>query len=628
MNGQNNNSSEKVKSKFFNQDLFDGANVSDVGSSTSGQVISWGVGGNRKSNPELKDVSVLDSTQMFNFVNTEITDFQENNSYNDGIVNQGNEILSLEGESFDDTQFSQSISGQDLINTSTQQIDYANNIEEVLAESRVDSSVNSNGVANEFVQSNPVFTGYNADSTIIAQNNNMANSNLVVSDNGNPEVVSTFDPFNGNAESAPVHVQQSSTAMSTDYASSQLQQSSPLFAMAVESQNSSESYNKDFSPLNITSADGMINDDMRGNQPLSLTALSGETIDESQKAKEVVEESKYFQSTPLEDNKLKAEDVVPIAAPAVDVLAEPIRDINLKELEMTFAGSEYSKISMSPFSFYGAFFGNLYFFYRKMFIEGVILTVVNFFITFVLYKSYVVGFGLALGEFIVLGLLTNPIYLSFTKRQARSIANRNPKATQFDLQKICQLKGGTNLFLGLLIAIILNSLSMLILNNVAGTPSFMEFLNGSKIVLHADDKAVIEDVVDYQLPADFERVKTGQVPFVVKETVKKRGKELHIESCGFNIYLVSGHDTSKDLVTYMADTDQRYNRVSTYKTIAGEVWDTYEYDGDEYFYYYRARNFDGHIVLVTYVKHIYATEGMCEIHLENIMNSIKEKKKE
>ena len=81
MNGQNNNSNEKVKSKFFNQDLFNDASVNDVGSSTSGQVISWGVGGNRSATPDVNNVSVLDSTQMFNFVNTEVTDFEENNAY-------------------------------------------------------------------------------------------------------------------------------------------------------------------------------------------------------------------------------------------------------------------------------------------------------------------------------------------------------------------------------------------------------------------------------------------------------------------------------------------------------------------------------------------------------------------
>ena len=79
MNQGNNNSNGKVKSKFFNQDLFDEANVNDVGSSTSGQVISWGVGGNKNTIQNADSFSIQDSTQMFNFVNTEVTEFVENN---------------------------------------------------------------------------------------------------------------------------------------------------------------------------------------------------------------------------------------------------------------------------------------------------------------------------------------------------------------------------------------------------------------------------------------------------------------------------------------------------------------------------------------------------------------------
>jgi hypothetical protein len=136
---------------------------------------------------------------------------------------------------------------------------------------------------------------------------------------------------------------------------------------------------------------------------------------------------------------LKIENIVPVAEPAVDVLAEPERDINLKELTRSFVGRAYGKISMSPFSFCGGLFSDIYFFYRKMFIGGIIVSIIHFFIMFVSYKSYIIGLGLGLGKFIVLGLLTNPIYLSFAERQARNIAFSNPKASQYELQKICQL---------------------------------------------------------------------------------------------------------------------------------------------------------------------------------------------
>ena len=380
--------------------------------------------------------------------------------------------------------------------------------------------------------------------------------------------------------------------------------------------------------MNFTANDGVINDQMVSNQPLSLMALSGETIDESQKTNDVVENSKYFQSTPLESNQPKEEEVVPVSAPVVDVLAEPVRDVNYGELVRTYVGAEYREISMSPFSFWGAFFGNLYFFYRKMFLEGIILTVLNFVIIFIMFKNYVFGLGLSLGEFIIIGLLTNPIYLFSVDRKVKHIAKSNPKSNQYELQKICQLKGGTNLALGFILVILCNLFGYLILFKFFDFPSYNDLINGSKNVLKSDNTVKLEDLINYQIPADFKKDDTGEVLFLIQENVKKKGESLQIKSCGFDINLVDGYDTAKKLVTHMADTDKRYNRVGTYKTSNGEIWDTYEYDGGEYFYYYRAREFDGHIVLVTYAKHVYSTEGMCDLHLESIMNSIKIKNRD
>ena len=104
MNEQNNNSNGKVKSKFFNQDLFDDAIVNDVGSSTSGQVICWGVGGNSSTPLDVNNVSVLETTQMFNLVNSDVTDFEGKNAYIEQVnVQPGN------GGLFDGSQFAQSM---------------------------------------------------------------------------------------------------------------------------------------------------------------------------------------------------------------------------------------------------------------------------------------------------------------------------------------------------------------------------------------------------------------------------------------------------------------------------------------------------------------------------------------
>ena len=644
MNGQNNNSNEKVKSKFFNQDLFNDASVNDVGSSTSGQVISWGVGGNRSATPDVSNVSVLDSTQMFNFVNTEVTDFEENNASSEQVMSE----QSSNGM-FDGSQFTQSMDGQATIDNQVQQNQFATSVDQVFAEAKFDGNVN-NTISNEFVQSTPTFTGYNADPNVIAQNNMVQNPSIeqngvpTTFDNMAPVMevpaqplmnetasvdnsiaVPQFDPFNGSAEGFTSNVVTPHVEATQFDQDLQMQQNSPLFAMAAETQQVDVSgFEKELKPMNVTANDGEINDEMRSNQPLSLMALSGESIDESQKPKDVVENSKYFQATPLEDNRLKAEDIIPVVTPAVNILAEPTRDINVKELVKSFVGSEYGKISMSPFSFFGGLFNSFYFFYRKMYLGGVILSFINAFVIFLLFKNYVIGLGLILGEFIIVGLITNSMYMKFAKNQSIKIAATNPKSSQYELQKLCSLKGGTDVVISTILTAAILALTIFVVYEVVGKPSFLELLPDKKGSVTLNKDATLDEVVEYDLPSQFVRVKNGTVPYIIEEKVWRIGKQITIKSCGFNIYLVAGDD-SKEFLKNMAEGQNRYTNNGTYKTLSGEVWDTYEYDSGDYYYFYRARKINGHIVLVTYEIHANATEGMCELHLENIMNSIREK---
>lgn len=649
MSGQNNNNG-KVKSKFFNQDLFGDTNVNDVGGSTGGQVISWGVGGNRKSTPDVSNVSVLDSTQMFNFVNTEVTDFVENNDYSNNAAvetNINNDVSVSNNGLFDGAQFANSMEGQTTINNQMNPEGYTTNVEQVFAEAKFDSSVVDNTISNEFVQNTPTFTGYNADPNVIVQNNPVptfegqtpdvmpaympvpevpvvTNNDTTPADN--TTVTPAFDPFNGAAEAVTPFVQSEVAQQPVD-TNLQMQQNSPLFAMAAETQQvDASSFEKELKPLNVTANDGEINDDMRSNQPLSLMALSGESIDESQKPKDVIENSKYFQSTPLEDNRLKIEEIIPVAVPAVNLLSEPGRDVNVRELVQSFVGSEYNRISMAPFSFWGGLLNVFYFFYRKMYLGGFILSFINAFIIYMLFENYVIGLGLLFGEFIIMGLITNSVYLKFAKNQSIKIAATNPKLSQYELQKLCSLKGGTDVVISSLLTAAILSLTIFVVYDVVGKPSFMELFADKNNSITLNKNASLDEVVEYDLPSEFDRVKTGSVPYIIEEKIWRRGKQITIKSCGFNIYLVGGDESSKEFLKTMAEKENRYTNNGTYTTIAGEVWDTYEYDKDEYYYSYRARKFNGHIVLVTFERHANATEGMCELHFENIMNSIKEKK--
>ena len=620
MNEQNNNSNGHVKSKFFNQELLDEANVSDVGSATSGQVISWGVGGKWNGNDK------LDSTQMFNFVNSDFTGVEvllEDNVYvNDNSHNQ----------TFDEKQISQSISGQDVISPN-QQNNFTTDVQDIIGTAKLDSSSNR-VVSNEFIQNNPAFVGYNTNEMNNSSSQNIIDNNQVGNDiqnvftepmqqeSNNTIEVSSFDPFNSTAEPiqniAPAFQTPSDISNGNDLST---QQNTPFVMMAAESKNNSETF---VTPANFSSGDGVIDENTRLNQPLSMVALSGESIDESQRPKDVIENAKYFQDQPSEKNRKNVDDIIAIPVPAVDVLAEPARDVNVLKLTKFFVGEKYQKISMSPFSFCGGFFGALYFFFRKMYLYGFVLSIINLIAMILTIENVALGLGLTIGEFIVVGLLTNSLYLNFVDNEVKKIVIDNPKMSQHELQSVCIKKGGTNLLLAILINWGLNIISGLILTLIFGSTIISSIFDGQKILI--TDKSIdINELVEYVIPTEFVVDKNQNLSNVVYEEVKVKGEKMNIAACAFDINVIAGYSTSSDLVRYMADTDKRYNKIGSYNTEAGEKWDTYEFEGQDGMEIYRARMFDGHIVLVSYFINNYATDGMCELHLENIMNSIKEK---
>ena len=410
MNQQNNNQNGHVKSKFFNEELFNNASINDIGSSTSGQVISYSVGVHKPHNATapapVEDVNLLDSTQVINLVNSDMVD------PNSGL--------------FDASKFSSSMEGYSVFDNTQQ--NYSNSVEEVLNESRIDNNLNTNQVSNQFAQENPLFYGYNADPNIINQNNMLDNNQ--VSPNMGMQVQPVMDqsqvmqqPMVEQPQMMQQPIMQQTTLEQPQMMAQPMMEQSPIFAqpMMEQSQMMAQplmnpmqeveqpvmsqpvSGERDLNPINFDASSGAIDNNLIANQPLSLMALSGEAIDESQKPKDVTENSKFFQNTPLEDNRLKPEEVIPVSvAPVVDVLAEPVRDLNTNELVMAYIGPKYKEISMSPFSFCAFLFGPLYFFFRKMYLIGLILSAINFVISLFILKSL----WIYLGAFAIMSILS------------------------------------------------------------------------------------------------------------------------------------------------------------------------------------------------------------------------------
>jgi hypothetical protein len=193
---------------------------------------------------------------------------------------------------------------------------------------------------------------------------------------------------------------------------------------------------------------------------------------------------------------------------------------------------------------------------------------------------------------------------------------------------MCQKSGGTSVFLAILLNIVINGASFFVFLLLGGVTLLASIFNElDTYTLHSDTNAnaTVDQVIEYTLPSSFVQSENDDSRYVYYEQKKISHEPVDLEACVFDVNLVTKYKTSKELVTYMADADKRYSRVSTYETSAGDVWDLYDFNANGYHEMYIAKKFGEHIVLVSYYSSNLSTEGVCDTYLKEIMGSIKEK---
>lgn len=128
---------------------------------------------------------------------------------------------------------------------------------------------------------------------------------------------------------------------------------------------------------------------------------------------------------------------------------------NLNLLQF-FIGDNYDKITTRNFSFAGAFFGGLYFLYRKMYLYGIIFYSLTCFLTFIGLDIFIL-IPCSIVMIVLQGMFTNKLYINYAKKKVETIVSQNPDCTQNDIAMICTKQGGKNgIFKVLLIAIIVS----------------------------------------------------------------------------------------------------------------------------------------------------------------------------
>ncbi len=171
------------------------------------------------------------------------------------------------------------------------------------------------------------------------------------------------------------------------------------------------------------------------------------------------------------------------------------------ELYKSFIGKNYNKLMMRTINFSGLFFGVLYMFYRKLFLYGVLVILVQSFISIWLSKYIVMMPYLSFIPNILIFLFVNKIYLSYAGKKIDRIRNNNLHANIEDLKEKCKNEGGTsigNIFAGLFTSSLIISAIILLLGVLGAAISFKKIY-----YLFTDpDKAYLLDDVedDKELP--------------------------------------------------------------------------------------------------------------------------------
>ena len=124
-------------------------------------------------------------------------------------------------------------------------------------------------------------------------------------------------------------------------------------------------------------------------------------------------------------------------------------DSNDDELLKAFIGNNYNKITTRRFNIPGFFFTSFYMFYRKMFLYGILVFIVDLIIINLIKNSLIMSILIG----IVVGLFVNKLYLYYAKKKINKIKLENSQKSIDELKNICTIKGGTSvgkIFLGFL----------------------------------------------------------------------------------------------------------------------------------------------------------------------------------
>jgi hypothetical protein len=261
-----------------------------------------------------------------------------------------------------------------------------------------------------------------------------------------------------------------------------------------------------------------------------------------------------------------------------------------------YIGPNVDKLTNNSFSWCSFLFGGLYFFYRKMYLFGVITLLISFLLTYCV-KEYSI---LLLVFLVIAGIYFKKYYVSEVSKKVERIKKENATKNTNDLIQICNKEGGTSVGMLILAAIVYGIVASFTVNEYSITNGSSGTING----LH------------YKIPTNFEESEyntTSNIYYTYRDEsnycdfyIAVINSEYNISSYYYLRSLVSSNNYDTSLIKE--------------KTINNKTWETFETNIDNNQKYYLIANNKEKLFDVEYS--ILYDDGYCSKAYKEFVNSL------
>ncbi len=302
---------------------------------------------------------------------------------------------------------------------------------------------------------------------------------------------------------------------------------------------------------------------------------------------------------------------------------------NDEELLKAYIGNNYEKITTRPFNFAGFFFTSIYMLYRKMFLYGLIVFIINFIIlNFVKIEGVWIIFNA------IVGLFVNVLYTTCATSEIEKIKNNNKDKSLEELKTICSKAGGTSIgtiFIGFFVEIII-SIAIVFGMALLGIVSNYEYILSNFKILNTSQNGTYNGVTYIDSSIKIENEFTISIPD--KFTNESNEYEYNysyysnkgvFNKCSAHLFAIEGFSDAENLINQMKAfySDSEPTDISKV-SINNITWHDFSITNDFGKSYYYGTTKKNKAYILQYDVNI-DTDSDCETYKDQIINSITSK---